>query len=204
MKKTILTILLLAFCVSISGAGITDKLRAVIAAKNAGGAAACDTVTPFQVSPDQAYGGQGFGQYTNTMVRGTQFTANSTTTICAATVELLEQGTITDGTLSIVIFNDNGSDDITETAIGSESATIDPTNLTSSMAQYQFTGLNAPVTLNNKYWLIIIFTGTPSTENYLGWQYVSYEGGTSKSGAATLLTLDQGAETRIQWFELYD
>ena len=35
MKKTILTILLLAFCVSISGAGITDKLRAVIAAKNA-------------------------------------------------------------------------------------------------------------------------------------------------------------------------
>ena len=35
MKKTILTILILAFCVSISGAGITDKLRAVIAAKNA-------------------------------------------------------------------------------------------------------------------------------------------------------------------------
>ena len=33
MKKIILTILLLAFCVSISGAGITDKLRAVIAAK---------------------------------------------------------------------------------------------------------------------------------------------------------------------------
>ena len=41
MKKTILTILLLAFCVSISGAGITDKLRAVIAAKNAGGGGAC-------------------------------------------------------------------------------------------------------------------------------------------------------------------
>ena len=38
MKKTILAILILAFCVSISGAGITDKLRAVIAAKNAGGA----------------------------------------------------------------------------------------------------------------------------------------------------------------------
>ena len=36
MKKTILAILILAFCVSISGAGITDKLRAVIAAKNAG------------------------------------------------------------------------------------------------------------------------------------------------------------------------
>ena len=35
MKKTILAILLLAFCVSISGAGITDKLRAVIATKNA-------------------------------------------------------------------------------------------------------------------------------------------------------------------------
>ena len=34
MKKIILTILLLAFCVSISGAGITDKLRAVIAARN--------------------------------------------------------------------------------------------------------------------------------------------------------------------------
>ena len=40
MKKTILAILLLAFCVSISGAGITDKLRAVIAAKNTGGAPA--------------------------------------------------------------------------------------------------------------------------------------------------------------------
>ena len=38
MKKIILTIFLLTFCVSISGAGITDKLRAVIAAKNAGGA----------------------------------------------------------------------------------------------------------------------------------------------------------------------
>ena len=36
MKKTILTILLLAFCVSISGAGITDQMRRVIAAKNAG------------------------------------------------------------------------------------------------------------------------------------------------------------------------
>ena len=35
MKKTILTILLLAFCVSISGAGITDQMRRVIAAKNA-------------------------------------------------------------------------------------------------------------------------------------------------------------------------
>ena len=34
MKKIILTILILAFCVSISGAGITDKLRAVIAARN--------------------------------------------------------------------------------------------------------------------------------------------------------------------------
>ena len=36
MKKLILVILLLAFCVSISSAGVTDKLRAVIAAKNAG------------------------------------------------------------------------------------------------------------------------------------------------------------------------
>ena len=36
MKKIILTILLLAFCVSISGAGITDQMRRVIAAKNAG------------------------------------------------------------------------------------------------------------------------------------------------------------------------
>ena len=40
MKKIILTIFLLTFCVSISGAGITDKLRAVIAAKNAGAPAA--------------------------------------------------------------------------------------------------------------------------------------------------------------------
>ena len=36
MKKTILTILLLAFCVSISGAGIVDSLKSVIARKNAG------------------------------------------------------------------------------------------------------------------------------------------------------------------------
>ena len=42
MKKTILVILLLAFCVSISGAGITDKLRAVIAAKNAAAPAGGD------------------------------------------------------------------------------------------------------------------------------------------------------------------
>ena len=38
MKKTILIIILFALCVSISSAGVTDKLRAVIAAKNAGGA----------------------------------------------------------------------------------------------------------------------------------------------------------------------
>ena len=43
MKKIILAILILAFCVSISGAGITDKLRAVIAAKNAGGGGAGQT-----------------------------------------------------------------------------------------------------------------------------------------------------------------
>ena len=35
MKKTILIIILFALCVSISSAGVTDKLRAVIAAKNA-------------------------------------------------------------------------------------------------------------------------------------------------------------------------
>ena len=34
MKKIILTIFLLTFCVSISGAGITDQMRRVIAAKN--------------------------------------------------------------------------------------------------------------------------------------------------------------------------
>ena len=34
MKKTILIIILFALCVSISSAGVTDKLRAVIAAKN--------------------------------------------------------------------------------------------------------------------------------------------------------------------------
>jgi len=39
MKKIILTLFLLIFCVSISGAGITDKLKAVIAAKNAPAAA---------------------------------------------------------------------------------------------------------------------------------------------------------------------
>ena len=38
MKKTILIIILFALCVSISSAGVTDKLRAVIAAKNAGSA----------------------------------------------------------------------------------------------------------------------------------------------------------------------
>jgi len=36
MKKPILIIILFALCVSISSAGVTDKLRAVIAAKNAG------------------------------------------------------------------------------------------------------------------------------------------------------------------------
>ena len=36
MKKTILIIILFALCVSISSAGVTDKLRAVVAAKNAG------------------------------------------------------------------------------------------------------------------------------------------------------------------------
>jgi len=49
MKKTILIIILFALCVSISSAGITDKLRAVIAAKNAGGAGDfCDGLS----SPD--------------------------------------------------------------------------------------------------------------------------------------------------------
>ena len=56
MKKTILTILLLAFCVSISGAGITDQMRRVIAAKNAGGASGASFSDLFNRSSSDSLG----------------------------------------------------------------------------------------------------------------------------------------------------
>ena len=156
MKKTILTILILAFCVSISGAGITDKLRAVIAAKNAGGGAPTCGSTPYIDQPTvndnwalassdigPAYAGQG------------DLDPGADKTICRVDFNIYS---ITDDISAInwvaEIYNMDG-DNLGTAATGDCVSDANIITGTGFHASAQFTGLACEVTNTNLYAIVL-------------------------------------------------
>ena len=156
MKKTILTLFLLAMCVSISGAGITDKLRAVIAAKNAG--AACEYTLKYNDESDDTEYSLGYGDTDcigSSIIVGTEFNLDR------ISVELLKVGSPT-GTVEMYIYDpdNSGSEGEPDDKVATSETVLIAEDITGSMVWYDF-DFASPATLSVGTWDFVI-CGSPS------------------------------------------
>ena len=187
MKKIILTILILAFCVSISGAGITDQMRRVIAAKNgAGGCSYADTL----IGGDNSSGGSG-GWNTAFWV-AIQFTVGEEHT-CVRKIKVLEHAdgdscasvksgyailgdtggnkpaggnVITSGTASVSYTGDAGITEVVDLGAGNEVTLATGTYwiafIYSDVAQSETCGMKTPYVTSGATWLCEMSSSTDS------------------------------------------
>ena len=150
MKKLIF--ILLCFCLTTFGSSariieVTPAGAWGVLGISGGGetvVAGCDSVA--QASPDASVTALYVGKYAVSPSEGNQFVASKAMTVCKVIVKMSEEGTVTGGTLVAAIYLDDGADDITGSAIGGNSNSIDATDLTGSAAEITFDGLSATLT----------------------------------------------------------
>ena len=160
--------------IEVADAGITDKLKAVIAAKNAGGAPACETNS--DACSEASVGSNPMASDGGNYYWATKFQASESTTICAAILYLEKVGAA-DPTHSYVVSvrlntcsTCDRSDDNVGAITGTASTnTLTWNDLTAAETAETFTGMSASITSGEFYWISIATTGTADASNYGQW-----------------------------------
>jgi len=163
--------------IEVADAGITDKLRAVIAAKNApaeGGPPACETNS--DACSEASVGSNPMASDGGNYYWATKFQASESTTICAAILYLEKVGAA-DPTHSYVVSvrlntcsTCDRSDDNVGAITGTASTnTLTWNDLTAAETAETFTGMSASITSGEFYWISIATTGTADASNYGQW-----------------------------------
>lgn len=95
-----------------------------------------------------------------------QFTAGSSYSVSQVTLQLEKVGAPT-GTITVSIFNDNGSNNVGASDLG-DSGTLNTASLTTSYLSYTFVW-STPVALTSgtKYWIVVAPSGGVSSTNYV-------------------------------------
>ncbi len=95
------------------------------------------------------------------------FTAGSSYTLCAVQIPLKKTGTPS-YTLAAYVYSD--SSNAPSSLIGTGSASINTSTLTTSYTNITFTGLSAALTSSTQYWIVIVSTSAPNdSTNFANW-----------------------------------
>lgn len=135
--------------------------------------------------------------------KANSFVAPSSFTVCKGQAYLAKQGTPAAGTLQALIYTDVGGVN-PGTLIGTGSATVDRTGISSSQSFVDFTGIAASVTSGTTYWFVLKASALDTdTSNRIYWQE-DVTGETSEANASNDGTVWTGFQTNRAWvFKLF-
>jgi len=177
MKAMVFTILTLCMSVIAAtppggfGGGIGFRSNTIITPAGGGGGGGCTTTADTLSGTTVGTVDCGGSKYI-----ATSFVAGSSYSVCKAVVRLkTASGTGSSYTLQCAIYSNNGGTTFPSALVGTASATINANTVTSSEADFTFTGMSASLTSGVTYWIVIIssseFNTTPAS-----WAYVSSAG----------------------------
>ena len=195
--------------IEVADAGITDKLRAVIAAKNASAPAAPGGCLGNDTKKDSEETGEAaiynIGQYDADKYVATRFQAGSTYVMCRVELELRDDIGDPAYNLTVYIYDDAAGphpDTAPISGQDSTSDTVDAVAVTGSTSDISFTGLSVAITSGSYYW-IVVMADTPDASHNAGWVRGTYNAAKysdRSTDGATFINQANGANN----FKTYD
>ena len=165
MRKSIYILILILFTSTCFAGGVTDKVKSVIARKNAAPALTCSRAT--QQSPTDAVDfttAWSLGEYSTTDWKASEFVYGGPTgTLCSVDIGLKKDASPT-GTLTIYLYNDTGPSTSPSTARGTI-GTKDVSTLDGTTTWYTFS-CDIAITNGATYWIVLYFDN-PNATNFV-------------------------------------